>query len=318
MGLRWGERFLYWLVIAGLLLAFVWHRRTTLPVAIFVNGVPVAWLSHPSLAEQAIQLAREELRRRYGSQAEFAESVETGRLPLPPNLSVTSPAEAAQQLLRRVTPAQQGWLIVVNDQPVVALPSKQEAEQTLALVKAQLIPEKITLVRPPRFKEKVVVRKGKMVADKFFTNAEEAAQHLLSGSVPPQFHLVQPGEFAIRIARRYQLSLEELQRLNPGKDLNRLRAGDKLLVRQGSPLVTVVCVYQKVQKEPIPFQTERRFAPHLPGGALVTKQRGQRGVKEVVLEVTCENGIVVGQKVVQERVIKEPVPEVILVGGGLR
>jgi hypothetical protein len=50
----------------------------------------------------------------------------------------------------------------------------------------------------------------------------------------------------------------------------------------------------------------------------VTKQRGKEGLKEVVLEITAENGLEVQRKVVKERILKEPVTEVILVGGGLR
>jgi uncharacterized protein YabE (DUF348 family) len=41
-------------------------------------------------------------------------------------------------------------------------------------------------------------------------------------------------------------------------------------------------------------------------------------LKEVVLEITAENGLEVQRKVVKERILKEPVTEVILVGGGLR
>jgi uncharacterized protein YabE (DUF348 family) len=140
----------------------------------------------------------------------------------------------------------------------------------------------------------------------------------MGGLEPPKYHVVKSGEFAVRIARRYGLTLEELQRLNPDKNLDRLKVGDKLLVKMGKPLVTVVCVYQVVKKESVPFKTERRFVPHLPGGALVTKQRGKEGLKEVVLEITAENGLEVQRKVVKERILKEPVTEVILVGGGLR
>ncbi len=318
VALRWGERILYWLAILALATMVIMYRRATLPVALFVNGEPVAWVSNIALARQALAMAREELRKRYGEKAEFAEAVDMGQLPLRPNASLVSPSEAAQQLLRRVTPAQQAWLIVVNGQPMLALPTKEEAEQALELTKAHFTPPNVTLVKPPTFKEKVVVRQGKIAMERLLTDAESAAQKFISGWEPPQYHRVQQGEFAIRIARRYNLTLDELQKLNPHKDLNRLKVGDQLLVRRGRPLVTVVCVYQVTEKVPVPFKTERRFAPTLPGGALVTKQRGREGEKEVVVEITCENGEEVDRKVVQERLLREPVTEVILVGGGLR
>lgn len=317
-GLSWGERVFYWVVILGLLIALVVFRKATLPVAIFVNGEPVAWVSNFRLAQQAIRLAKEKMQRQHGQEVDFAEKIDTGNLPLPSGRSLSSPAEASDLLLASVSPAQKAWIIKVAEQSALALKSKEEAEQALDLVKAHFIPPDITLVKPPRFKERVTVQEGKVAVGEIVADAETAAQKLIGGLEPPQHHIVKSGEVAIRIARRYGLTLDELKQLNPDKNLDKLKIGDKLLVKRGKPLVTVICVYQVVKQEPVPFKVERRFAPNLPGGALVTKQRGKEGVKEVVYEVVAENGLEVSRKVVKEKVLKEPVSEVILVGGGLR
>jgi len=317
-GLSWGERVVYWLIILGLLSLLVFYRRANLPVAIFVNGRPVAWVSNFRLANRAVELAKGKLQEQYGHDVDFAELVDIGNLPLPSGLKLVSPFEASNLLLRNVSPAQKAWLIVVNDQIVTALKSKSEAEQALELVKAYFTPKNVTLFKEPWFREKVVIREGKIGISEIVADAETAAQKLIGGLEPPKYHVVKAGEFAVRIARRYGLTLEELQQLNPDKNLDRLKVGDKLLVKLGKPLVTVVCVYQLVRKESVPFKTERRFEPHLPGGTLITKQRGKEGLKEVVLEITAENRLEVQRKVVKEQILKEPVTEVILVGGGLR
>ena len=318
IGLSWGERVVYWLVILGLLSLLVFYRRATLPAAIFVNGKPVAWVSNFRLANRAVELAKEKLREQYGQSVDFAEPVDIGNLPLPSGLKLVSPFEASNLLLRNVSPARKAWLIVVNDQVVTALKSKSEAEQALELAKAHFTPKNVTLVKEPWFKEKVVICEGKIRVNEIVADAETAAQKLMSGLEPPKYHVVKTGEFAVRIARRYGLTIEELQQLNPDKNLDRLKVGDKLLVKLGKPLVTVICIYQVVRKESVPFNTERRFEPRLPGGALITKQRGKEGLKEVVLEITAENRLEVQRKVVKEQILKEPVTEVILVGGGLR
>jgi len=317
-GLSWGERVVYWLVILGLLSLLIFYRRATLPVAIFVNGKPVAWVSNLRLANRAVELAKSKFQEQYGHDVDFAEPIDIGNLPLPSGQKLMSPSEASELLLKSVSPARKAWLIMVNDQVVTALKSKSEAEQALELVKAHFTPKNVTLVKEPWFKEKVVIREGKVGVNEIVADAETAAQKVMGGLEPPKYHVVKSGEFAVRIARRYGLTLEELQRLNPDKNLDRLKVGDKLLVKMGKPLVTVVCVYQVVKQETVPFKTERRFEPRLPGGALITKQRGKEGLKEVVLEITAENGLEVQRKVVKERILKEPVTEVILVGGGLR
>jgi uncharacterized protein YabE (DUF348 family) len=56
----------------------------------------------------------------------------------------------------------------------------------------------------------------------------------------------------------------------------------------------------------------------LPGGEIIVQRRGKEGVKEVTYEVMCENGVEVSKKVLSERVLSEPVNQVILVGGGIR
>lgn len=316
-GLGWKERVIYWVIIFALALMLVLSRRAALPVAVFVNHEPVAWLPNARLAQWTLELARERLRQRYGRGVDFAEKVETDNLPLRSGQQIVSPSEAAQALLQRVTPAKRAFLIVVDGRPLLALPDKQEAQQALELVKAHLTPQKVTLVKPPRFKEKVSVRKGKILPGRIVPNAEAASQVLLSGLEPPRYHTVKAGEVAIRIASRYGINLQDLQQLNPGRDLNRLHIGDKLLIKRGKPLVTVVSIHQFVTKEPIPYEVERKLIPHLPGGSIVTKQRGKEGVKEIVWEVICENGVEVQRKVVKETVIKAPLAEVIWVGGGL-
>ncbi len=316
-GLAWGERIVYWLLLLALGAVLVLQWRAKLPVALFVNGQPVAWLTTSRLAQEALRLAREEMERRYGQGTEFAESVVTGNLPLPPNERLLSPAEAAQRLLRQVHPAKRAWLIVINDRPVIALPRKKDAEQALERVKAALTPSNLPLIRPPRFKERVLLRQGLIAPDRVLTDPEEAARRLTQGLEPPRYHLVKPGEVASRIARRYGISLAELQRLNPDRNLDRIKVGDRLLVSVGKPLVTVVSLHRLVTQEPIPYPVQRRLVPSMPGGAIVTRQRGKEGVREVVWEIVCENGQEVRRRRLQSRILREPVPEILLVGGGL-
>lgn len=315
--LPWAERALYWLLIATLTALLVWRWRVNLPAAVFVNGEPVAWLASEPLAREAVRLAEAHLQRRYGQGTTFAESVLVGSLPLRRGVPLLAPAEAARRILTRTHPAKRAWVIAVNGVPVLALPTRHDAERALELAKAALTPEHLPLVRPPRFKERVTVRWGKIAPDRVVADAEQAAQRLVRGLEPPVYHIVKPGDLASRIARRYGLTLDELQRLNPNRDLNRIKVGERLLVRVGKPLVTVISVHRQVRHEPIPYEVRRQFVPHLAGGVLITKQRGREGLREVVWEVICENGREVARRPLKTRVLRPPVPEILLVGGGL-
>lgn len=316
-GLSWGERLVYWLLILALTSVLLLQWRAKLPVAIFVNGEPVAWLATSRLAKEALRMVTQQLQHQYGEGTEFAESVVTGNLPLPAHERLVSPAEAARRLLQRVHPARRAWLIVVNGKPVIALTTQQDAEQTLESVKAALTPSDLPLVRPPRFKERVAIRQGRITPDRVLADPQQAAQRLIHGLQPPRYHVVRSGEVALRIARRYGITLADLQRLNPYRNLDRLQVGDRLLVSVGKPLLTVVSIHQLVTQEPIPYPVQRRLAPSLPGGAIVTRQRGKEGLREVTWEIVCENGQEVRRRQLQARTLREPVPEILLVGGGL-
>lgn len=62
--------------------------------------------------------------------------------------------------------------------------------------------------------------------------AENPALALLNGASQSkhQEHIVQKGQLAVQIAQEYDLSLDELRSLNPGRDIARLQIGDKLIV----------------------------------------------------------------------------------------
>jgi hypothetical protein len=114
-GLSWGERVVYWLVILGLLSLLIFYRRATLPVAIFVNGKPVAWVSNLRLANRAVELAKSKFQEQYGHDVDFAEPIDIGNLPLPSGQKLMSPSEASELLLKSVSPAERHgslWLTI--------------------------------------------------------------------------------------------------------------------------------------------------------------------------------------------------------------
>ena len=67
-----------------------------------------------------------------------------------------------------------------------------------------------------------------------------------------------------------------------------------------------------VQKEPIGFRTITKFNPYGIGSRRVI-QEGEQGEKEVKYLVTCKDGVKIGARVLEARVMKQPVNEVVAV-----
>lgn len=67
------------------------------------------------------------------------------------------------------------------------------------------------------------------------TSAPKAGGKAAASDSSNRTHMVRRGENASVIARRYDLSMADLRKLNPGKNLDRLHVGDRLVLRPSAP-----------------------------------------------------------------------------------
>ena len=52
--------------------------------------------------------------------------------------------------------------------------------------------------------------------------------------------MMKRGDRVVRLAAKYNVSMDDLKRLNPDKDLNRLIEGDQLTIKPARPAITVL------------------------------------------------------------------------------
>jgi len=320
------ERIVYLVIIAVLVAIILIQWWTKLPYAVMVRGDIVGWVGSKGAFKYAMKLAMKEAEEIHkGAPVCFLEA-ETGDVFCERHIprgkvQTLTPKELSTILLKHLRIGYKATAIVVNEKPIVALSDEEKAKNVLKRVQlhfAQFASYAGELIKEASFKEKVEIRKMHIPTAIYARDEEEAVKRILEGGEKAVYHKVKKGEVAIAIGRKYGVSLAELQKLNSGRDLNKLRIGDVLLIKPGKPLLTVITYHQRKVKEKIPFKEERKLVPHLPGGEIIIQRRGKEGVKEVTYEVVCENGIEVSKKVLSERVLSEPVNQVILVGGGMR
>lgn len=232
------------LCLAGLLLlgggAVYYLRRLGQPVAIFLDGRPMGTARNASAADALLADAeRAKLGAAFaGEQPVRLQKVRLERVP-------AGAAEEPDRVLRdRLTQALRlhvhAYVISVNGRPALALPTQEEAAQTLRLVKDHWADQ--PLVSPPQgqpeFLERVDIQKRAVDTGLTRQNAASAAPYFWT---PPaaKTYTVRRGDIASRIAHRAHLSLRELITANPNANLNRLRPGDLLHVQKTPQLLTV-------------------------------------------------------------------------------
>ncbi|WP_147455953.1 resuscitation-promoting factor [Nocardioides mangrovicus] len=88
------------------------------------------------------------------------------------------------------------------------------------------------------------------------------------------------------------------------------------LVHQGERVVVTRLRTAQVRKpqESVPFRTVTREDPSLPKGEKSIKRAGRPGVRDAVYEVVVRNGRAVSKRLVQQRVVRAPQPQVELIG----
>jgi hypothetical protein len=152
-------------------------------------------------------------------------------------------ARLAQHLTLHVS----AFVILVKGRPSVALPTADDATQTLRLVKdrwAQMPPQ-AEIAGQPKIVESTDIQKRTIDTRLTRQTPEQAAPYFWTPP-PSKSYTVKPGDLGSRIAYRNHISLSELITANPNKDINRLKPGDFLNV-QKMPLLLTVRVLKKLQ-----------------------------------------------------------------------
>lgn len=115
----------------------------------------------------------------------------------------------------------------------------------------------------------------------------------------------------------------EIEEQTSSREMN-LRNGDEkpdiLTVEEAADVITskeeltVKTTEILTEEAPVKFKTITKKTDSLYEGQEKVKAKGRKGLKEVTKEVTRENGKQVGQQVLEETILKEPKPKVILEG----
>ncbi len=208
------------------------------------------------------------------------------------------------------------FAIIVDNKEVAYFQSEEEANDVLETLKAQYLAEGAVEERVI-FRESIEVAKVKR--DIFdcngFQTAEEILEYIVKGTNEQRIHTVKSGENFWVIAEDYGLNVQDLIDANPGIDEKRLQIDTELSLIVAEPIINIVTISKVERIDPVPYgrgenvKTDKYYQ-----GEYKTKQTGIPGEAEVVLEVYMENGKLLGEKVLDQTVITQPVEQIVYEG----
>lgn len=196
-----------------------------------------------------------------------------------------------------------GYSLQVNGKEVGFFAKSGEAENTLAAYKNQFLQNKS--VEASYFKENVVTLSSRKTAAKFngFGTPESALNYIAKGTDVEKIHTVADGESLWTISMKYEINVDNLIAANPSVTPERIKAGDKISLVVAEPLLTLCTVETVKYTEEIPFAVRYTDNSKMYKGELKVTSKGSSGERDIVAKVVKENGVVVDQQVLSEKVL---------------
>ncbi len=168
------------------------------------------------------------------------------------------------------------------------------------------------------YKEDFEIKKTKksfLSIDEYST-VDDAVAYLLTGTKEKHIYSVVAGDIPESIAEEHGMTIDELYAANPSLIDNGylLQIGQELALEVPVPMLTVVTTERKEYNDSIDFETTEEENPEMYEGETRVKVAGVKGKRQVIAQVTKENGLEVSRELVSEEVLSEPVGEVLIVG----
>lgn len=125
---------------------------------------------------------------------------------------------------------------------------------------------------------------------------------------------IKKGDNFWNLAKAYDLTVNELEILNPDLDPDKIFPGDKILVKASDPLLDVIVELENTVLESIPFKIEYIKDNNLYKNQKKIVKEGIEGQKEVIYNITLLNGYQSSLRVKSEKNLKEPVNAIVKIG----
>ena len=296
---------------AALAVALTMTTLYTPSYAVSLNGEAVGVVSDADVVQQAIQTVEAT-----GSSLLGYDYQIEGELDYEFALSLRSDLTSEEdiqnyfyQQLDSVSGELRNYQVVVDGQSVGAVKDEEGLEELLDGLKARYTTENTVSAE---FLDTVSIEPT-YATDNLIT-IREMETALLSNQGGSTTYSVQAGDTFSGIAYANDMSMSDLEALNPGVDINRLMVGDVLNVKELTPVLSVQTVEEVTYTQAIECPVEEVEDSSLYIGDTRVLTQGVEGEEQVSATVTYVNGQETNRTVNSTTTLREPTTTVMAVG----
>ena len=201
------------------------------------------------------------------------------------------------------------YQVVVNGTPVGTIEDQTALTSLMDELKAQYTNENTISAR---FTD--AVRVENVYSDAGLMSMDEMRAALTANTTGETTYTVQGGDTFNGIAFANNMSISDLEALNPGININRLMIGDVLNVKETIPLLSVTTVEDVTYSQAIPCPVETVEDDTLYQGSSKIKVQGTEGEALINAHVTCLNGKEQSREIISQETLREPTTTIKAIG----
>ena len=296
--------------VAVLLLTIAVYSNLTFALSVEYNGQFIGYITDESEFVAANQKMRERI---VFEEYEYPEdAVPKYTLTIVSQSDLNTEEELTDNLIASSgSELTEAYGLYVADKFVGASYDDDEINSLLDSIKAEYStgdPDEVV-----EFTDPVTIKAG-LYPKTSIVNIAALEEKLKSNQDEETTYTVQEGDAPTVIAQKFDMLYADFKALNPGVEES-LLIGQEVLIEKAVPTLGVQVIRTEVYEEEVNFSIVHEQDPDLQQGYTRVTQMGEKGLNRVTAQVTYVDGVETSRTVLSTEVVKEPVDEVMVVGG---
>ncbi|TGE37041.1 LysM peptidoglycan-binding domain-containing protein [Desulfosporosinus fructosivorans] len=299
------------LVISG---ATIYYSGTASAAYIVVNGQKIGLVESVDKGQQIVDDILTERGQAIGKAAKTSDVIayETVRVKKIELLDVSKTDNELHSVLSSYI---DGYALEVAGTQVAILPTQADVQTLLKKYQDYYTkPSDNNKVLSVEFSEPTATKPVEAQPDQVKV-LDQALKELIEGKITTTEYTAQENDSWWLIARKHDMKTKEVLAGNPGMtEDSKIQTGQKIKIVTVSPYLTVMSKGILTSTETIAYDTVTTTDTELDSGKTVVKEPGSEGTKVVTYSYLQKNGQDVSKQVDEEKVIKQPVTQVVSKG----
>lgn len=291
--------------------------RSTKAFEVLLDNKPIGVVENQSVFKDLVERIRLSAESRYGTEMLVASRIDYKEVYLPDSGRFIDAASGnlVSQVKENVQLEARVFAINVDGRDFAYLRDKASAEQVLERLKAPYEQNSGSGVVVD-FAENVSIEERIFPNDKLaeLQTPDDVYSSIMQDNETIKKYVVQKGDTVSEIAEKFGVSIKDIEKANPGLDVDRISIGQELNLSVPRYVINVRQIRTVAYEDAAPYSVEYEETDELYKGDYEVKVRGVEGKKLVKANQISINGILDETRIIEEIILTPPQTEIALKG----